>query len=110
MASLTVVDTDLRVGLSTWEQVGAMCGSFSVPLASILSVQRFDDARSAIRGIRAPGTGWPRRIALGHWRWSGFHDFVAVYRRDAGYMIELEGHRFDRIVISAPPLPELDQL
>ena len=38
-----------------------------------------EDPWAELRGIRSPGTGWPKRIALGTWRFSGGKDFVALY-------------------------------
>jgi hypothetical protein len=35
-------------------------------------------------------------------------DFVAVYKNNPGYLIELDGERFDRIVISSDTVPALD--
>ena len=70
------------------------------PLAAVSSARVVRPARDAIRGIRAPGAGWPGVIALGHWRARGRHDFVAVYGHHAGVVVELAGQRFDRLVVS----------
>ncbi len=111
MATLVVEDGQLTIVLSTWEKIGALIRSdVSVPFDSIVSAQRLDDARDGIRGLRAPGTGVPGRLALGTWRTAKTTDFVAVSRSDAGYLIELSGQRFDRLVVSSPPIPELDAL
>lgn len=111
MAELTVVDDQLHVELSTWEKVGALQRSdLTFPMSSISSVARVDDAREPIRGIRAPSTGWPGRIALGSWRTRRTVDLVAVYRNDAGYLIELDGERFDRLIVSSPRVPQLEAL
>lgn len=111
MAELTVVNEQLHLELSTWEKVGALQRNDLVfPMASIASVARVDNARKPIRGVRLPGTGWPGRVALGSWRTRRTVDFVAVYRNDAGYLVEFDGQRFDRLIVSSPPLPELDAL
>ncbi len=58
--------------------------------------------RAAVRGLRAPGTGVPGRVALGTWRrWHG-KDFVAAYRHDPGVVIDLVDQPYDRVVISGP--------
>ena len=80
--------------------LGLEGGDISVPLAAVSSARVVRPARDAIRGIRAPGTGFPGVIALGHWRARGRHDFVAVYGRHAGVVVELAGQRFDRLVVS----------
>lgn len=100
----------LHVDLSGWETAGALTRSFSVPLSSITSVRRLTSAREGIKGMRAPGTGWPGKIALGRWRTLKTVDFVAAYRNDPGYVIELADQRFDRLVISSELIPELDAL
>jgi hypothetical protein len=108
MAELIVDDEQLHVKLSRLEKVGAFSGEVSVPLTSITAVERLVNARSAIRGMRFPGTGLPGVIALGRWRKRGSVDFVAVYKNNPGYLIELDGERFDRIVISSDTVPALD--
>lgn len=111
MAQLRVIDDHLTVSLSRWERVGALRRSdVTVPLSAVVSVDRLDNARDAIRGIRSPGTGLPGVIALGTWRTRRTVDFVAVTRNEPGYAIGLDGQRFDRLVISSPPIPELDGL
>ena len=111
MAALSVDGGQLNVELSGWERVGALRRSdVSVPMTAVVSVRRLDNARKGIRGWRAPGTGLPGVIALGSWRKRDFVDFVAVTGSKPGYVIELRGEHFDRLVISSPPIPELDEL
>lgn len=110
MADVRMTEDELRIELSRWERIGALSGDVIVPTTAIVDVERVAPARSAIRGMRAPGTGWPGRIALGHWRKRGVHDFVAAYRDDPGYVISLRDHDFDRVVVSTPPIPALDAL
>ncbi len=111
MATLSIDGGQLDVKLSGWERVGALRRSdVSVPTSAVVSVKRLDNARNGIRGMRAPGTGLPGVIALGSWRKLGIVDFVAVSRSEPGYVIELQGQHFDRLVISSPPIPALDAL
>lgn len=109
MAALTVDDGQLTVTLSGWEKVGAVRRSnVSVPMSSVVSVTRLENARHGIRGMRAPGTGLPGDIALGSWRTLHTVDFVAVTRNEPGYLIELQDERFDRVVVSSMVIPELE--
>jgi hypothetical protein len=110
MAVLRVVDDELRIELSRWEKIGALSGDLVFPLTSIVSVERVDTARSSIRGMRAPGTGLPGRLALGRWRGRGSVDFVAAYRDDPGYVVDLTGEPVNRLIISSPRVDELDAL
>ena len=50
--------------------------------------------------IRSPGLNWSKRVALGTWRFSGGKDFVAVYRKGPGVVVELAGVDFARLVVS----------
>lgn len=111
MARLHLNDGVLRVELSRWERVGGLSSDLAFPVSSIESIERVEAARSAVRGLRAPGTGLPRLILLGHWRRrGGGHDFVAAYRGDPGYVIGLRDQRFDRPIVSSPPVAGLDEL
>ena len=93
---------DVVIRLSGWEKAGALRGHVRFPRAQIRSVTHVRDARAAVRGVRAPGTGVPGRVALGTWRrWHG-KDFVAAYRHDPGVVIDLVDQPYDRVVISGP--------
>ncbi len=111
MAALRIHDESLTLELSTWEKVGGLRRTDpSFPLASISSVERLENSRDAIRGMRAPGTGWPGRIALGYWRTRRTVDFVAVYRNEPGYLIKLSEQPLDRLVVSSSPVADLEGL
>ncbi|NNF56503.1 MAG: hypothetical protein HKN03_18910 [Acidimicrobiales bacterium] len=111
MAELSVENGRLTVKLSRWEKVGALRRTdLSVPLTSVASVKRLENARDGIRGIRAPGTGLPGWIALGSWRTWRTVDFVAVTRNEAGYVIELRDEPINRLVVSSARISELDAL
>jgi hypothetical protein len=98
---LVVEDGVLRVRLSALEKLGAMRGDIIVPLATITAVRVSDDPWSELRGIRAPGTGWPGVISLSTRRGKGIRDFSAVYgRAGRAVVVEARGAEFDRLVIS----------
>ena len=54
-----------------------------------------------LHGIRAPGTGVPGVVALGTWRHRGGKDFAVVYRGGPAVIVELEGTRYRRLLVSA---------
>ena len=100
MASLVVEGDRLVLRLSTAERIlGLVANDPQAPLSAVRAVRVVRPAQSAVRGIRAPGTGLPGLLALGHWRGRG-HDFVAVYGRHAGVVVELEGQPFERWIVS----------
>ncbi len=97
--------------LSRLEKFGALKRSNpSFAMANVKRVQWMDDPSQAVRGIRVPGTSIPGRIALGTWRGENTVDFVAVFRREPGYLIELEDEPFTRFIVSSPRIPEFDAL
>jgi hypothetical protein len=101
MARIAVEGDRVVVRLSGLERLGAFIGGdVSVPLSSVRAASVAPDPWTALRGIRAPGTGWPGVIALGHRRGSGIHDFAAVYGHRPAVVVDLAGDRFDRLVVS----------
>jgi hypothetical protein len=101
MARLLVGGDDLRVLLNAFERIGAFVhGYVSVPLVAIRSVRVSDEPWSELRGMRSPGTGLPRVIALGTWRHSLGRDFVAVYGKGPAVVVDIAGDHFARLVVS----------
>jgi len=101
MASLETEGAHLAVRLSLLEQFGALSRGPRVPLESVASVRAVPSAWSELRGLRAPGTGWPGKIALGTWRGTRYKDFCAVYGRGPGVVVELDGADWARFVVTA---------
>ena len=100
MARVRYEGDELVVHLGWLEKLGAFRGDVRVPRSSVRDVRATDRPWSELRGIRAPGTGFPGLIALGTRRGDGNRDFTAVYRDRPAVVIELEGAEFDRLVIS----------
>jgi hypothetical protein len=65
MARLKIDGSDLVVKLSLLEKMGAFHGNIRVPLSAVRAADADPEPWSALRGIRAPGTGLPGVIALG---------------------------------------------
>jgi len=91
---------DIVVKLRPLERLGALRGNFRVPRSAVREVRVSDNPWSELRGIRAPGTGFPGVIALGTRRGGGGRDFTAVYRGRQAVVVDLEGAVFDRLVIA----------
>jgi hypothetical protein len=100
VADLRIEDAKLVVQLSLLEKLGALRGDVRVPLSAVTATRVSEDPWSELRGIRAPGTGFPRVISLCTRRGSGIRDFAAVYGRTRAVVIETSGAVFDRLVIS----------
>lgn len=101
MPTLETDGDTLVVKLSALEQLAAFRGDVRVPLSAITSVEVEPDPWGALRGIRAPGTGWPGVIAYGVRRYSGGRDFAAVLRKGPALRIELDDSSpFARLLIT----------
>lgn len=90
----------LRVSMARKEELGALKWSFSVPLKQVINIARVSDLWVHLRGIRAPGTGFPGVIMLGTTRYQGKKDFNAVYGHKPGFVVTLSGNEFTRILIT----------
>lgn len=104
MPTLLLDGPDLVVHLSAWEQFAAFRGDVRVPLSTVRSVAIEPDPWKALRGIRAPGTGFPGVIAYGPRRLTGErNDFAAILRKRSTIRIELDPPaQFARLLISTP--------
>ena len=101
MARLALEGDRIVLHLSRLERIGGMVGGdIAAPLDAVTAVRVASDPSRELRGMRAPGTGWPGVIALGHRRGNGVHDFAAVYHNRPAVVVELDGQRFDRLVVS----------
>ena len=101
MARLEVDGDALVVRLSGLERLGAFrLSEPSAQLSAIREVKTALDPWRELRGLRAPGTGFPGVIALGTRRGQGFRDFSAVYGRGPGVVVELDDTPWSRFVVT----------
>jgi len=102
MVTLLLDQTQLAVELSPIERTLALRRKpVRIDRSAIRRVQLTDDPWTWLRGIRAPGTHVPGTLALGTWRTSKGVDFVVVRgRRRPGVVIELDGHEFERVILT----------
>ena len=102
---LKVVGDRLTYELSALEKVGALASSPSADIANLISVTREENPWSTkvLRGIRAPGTGFPYVIMLGTmWHRKG-RDFCVVHKKFPVLVLEFKNEKFKRWVIPATP-------
>ena len=103
MAVLTVDSDHVTVGLEGIERLGTLHDSVTVLRADVTHARVVDEPFAEIRGIRAPGVAWPRRIAIGRWRRGRGKDLVVVRRGERAVLIELGGGaRYRRLLVGAP--------
>jgi hypothetical protein len=106
VADLRIEDAELVVSLSLLEKLGALRRDVRVPLSAVTAVRVSEDPWSELRGIRAPGTGFPGVISLCTRRGEGIRDFAAVYGHTPAVVVETRGADFDRLVISRNDVEE----
>jgi hypothetical protein len=78
VGKLRVEGADLIVELSTLEKAEAAYGDVTVLLTAAQDVRVVSDAWPELRGMRAPGTGIPGKIAVGTRRGSFGNDILVV--------------------------------
>lgn len=102
MASVDLQGDEIVIRLTPIEKLGALHGDVSIPRTAVRAIDVEPQPFSKLGGLRAPGTGWPGRIALGTWRKrGGKKDFVAVYRGRPAVILMLDDDAgYDRLVIS----------
>jgi hypothetical protein len=101
MAKLIVEGPDLVVQMSSLEKLGAVRGDVRVPLSTVQSAEIEPHPWSAVRGIRAAGTGIPGVIVLGTRRFLHGKDFAAVVRGKQTVRVELSQESpFSRLLVS----------
>jgi len=91
MSRLIVDGTDLVVGLSWLEKLGAVHGNVRVPLHSVRSAVAEPEPWSAVRGKKVAGTGIRGVVVLGTRYFDGGRDFVAVTNGRPAVRVELSG-------------------
>ncbi|MFZ0091743.1 MAG: hypothetical protein WAL63_19725 [Solirubrobacteraceae bacterium] len=104
MAVLELQADQLVVRLTPLEKMAAFRGDVRVPLDALRRICTDDDPWSALRGMRAPGTGIPGVVDYGVRRRTGLSpDFVAVHGRGPAIRVELgPGAPFGRMLITVP--------
>lgn len=89
--------------LKKLEMIGAFGKSPSAQISNLKAVTKDTNpwTMKVLRGIRAPGTGFPYVIMLGTMRHRRGKDFCVVYKRNPVFILEFEGEKFKRWVIPA---------
>jgi hypothetical protein len=101
MARLIAGGDVLRVHLWYLGRVGAVVpGDLWLPLTAVRSVRVTEQPWSELRGERSTGTHVRGVVALGTFKHLYGRDFVAVYGRGPAVVVELDGMRFMRLLIS----------
>lgn len=101
---MLVIDGErIRYDLSWIENIGAFGRDPVASLSNLIAVMRHEHPWTSeiLRGIRAPGTGFPFLIMLGTMRRLRGKDFCVIYRRNPVLVMTFQDEKFDRWIIPA---------
>ncbi|HWE83166.1 MAG TPA: hypothetical protein VG265_16065 [Gaiellaceae bacterium] len=108
MARFDIAGGLLILRLTPFEQIGGFVrGNAEVPLTAVRRARATDSPWDELRGVRMPGTGRPRRKAVGSWRFPGGKDFVALHGRGPAVIVELAGLEYSRLLVSTENAEEV---
>ncbi len=102
MARLTVEQLDVVVRLETLEGLAAWRRQLRVPLGCVRMVHVEEAPLARLSLWRLPGLAWPGRFAVGSRTRHGVREFVAVRAGQPAIVLDAEGARWDRLVVSHP--------
>jgi hypothetical protein len=106
MAMLRREGSELVVKLALLEKLGALRDDIRVPWASVRYVRVNESPFRELRGFRV-GARLPGVIALGTWYMRGGRMFAAIYRRSPGVIVELDGARYRKLVVTMADASEV---
>ena len=83
MAKVIESKDKLTLQLSFWEKIFALHNTLSMDKSSLIEkkIAQKPWSSEVLKGIRAPGTGFPFLILLGTMRYRGGKDFTAIYKK-----------------------------
>lgn len=113
MAKVKVIGENLILELSLLEKIGAFHKSPQVPITAVTKIEFVEKlwSNEVLRGLRAPGTGFPFVVLLGTMRGRKYRDFTAIKGRQAGVVISLKEGPFKRWIFTLEqPKSELERL
>lgn len=110
MATISVDQINLTVGLSFWEKVGGLSGNIVVPLSHVRGATDDPSFLKDGLGIRVGGTAFPGHIAEGHFRKKGDRLYASWRKGEQIIVIELQNEKWDRLIIGCSDAHSLAQL
>ena len=107
MSNIQVRNNHIEVKLSFLKSLGALSGSFTVPLDCVVSATVVDKITYDTVGLRMGGTGIPGIIALGRFWKSKQWIFCDWKRGERALVIELKNFTYTRLVLGTNNPEEL---
>ena len=98
MANLVIDGDHLRLTLSRWERIGALWPAPQARLDQVDSIEFVENLWSTqvLRGVRAPGTGFPYFVMIGVMRGLKTKDFCVIKRKKPGVVITFSSGPYKR--------------
>ncbi len=109
MPKYQISNGTLEVKLSFLERLASLRWAVKVPLSAIKGATVDREAVPAQLGIRAPGTGFPGLIAAGTFYKHLEKQFVYWAVGESVVVVELDGHKFQRLILGTKFPVELEQ-
>jgi hypothetical protein len=101
VASLKISDDSLTVQLSGWEKAEALHGDVSFPRSAIVGVRVVSTCIDEVAGVKLAGAGIPGKVKVGTWEGGDRGStFAACHGNGPGLVIDLQGERYGRIVLT----------
>jgi len=113
MAKVVRIGDQVKLSLTFWEKLGGLHLEPVMNISEIISIEYVNDPWNSktMRGMRAPGTGFPYWIMLGTLRnFRGWKAFCAIYKRKPAVIINFKSGPFNSWIFTAEKseLPELN--
>ena len=98
MANLVIDGDHLWLTLSRWERIGALWPAPQARLDQVDSIEFVENLWSTLvlRGVRAPGTGFPYFVMIGVMRGLKTKDFCVIKRKKPGVVITFSSGPYKR--------------
>jgi hypothetical protein len=109
MPKYEITKQSLEIHLSPIEKLASLRWGVSVPLSSIKGATIDRGAVPAQLGLRIPGTGFPGLIAAGTFIKNRDKQFVFWAVGDSVVVVELTGHKFQRLILGTKNPEELER-
>jgi hypothetical protein len=102
MAKVIEQGNQLILKLNPLEKIGALHGNLVVEKSKLISKKSYAKPWSSevLKGVRAPGTGFPYLILLGTMRYKGGKDFTAIYKKRAVTVYEFVDYSYKRWIVT----------
>jgi hypothetical protein len=107
MAELKVEGAYVVVNLKFGEVLLAWRRELRVHIANLRMVRVEEEPLGGLAPCRFPGFVWPGALAVGTCRSGGRREFAAAHAGKPAVVLDLEGDRWDRVVVSHPQAAQL---